>query len=347
MSAASLLVLSMLAHAHDVPNIADMTSTTVRVVQGDSVCAGVWLDVDTPIVATAYHCVTGTGRVRIYGTDGQMRWGRVVRRRARHDLALVVADDGPHARARLADRPLRQGERVYAVGHPLAASEPSGYLDGTLLWSVSDGMVSQLGTIAVQHTAPLAPGYSGGPLFDETGSLVGIHSRRLTAPGLSFSTSSEHVLTLANALDEAGGRTLGGTVSLRPGVGSYGGSSPATYGTLELEIDVRKRVWVRIVGGVSSRDTATVWPMWEGGAGLRQTVGHGANALSVEMGWSQRLLSSRFRVSDEQRLTQNAALGFTIGLRFRGLGWRANWTPAGSWAGFNVSVDWPGTLTVY
>jgi len=347
MIGASLLALAVVAHAHDVPDVADMTSVTARVVQGDSVCAGVWLDLDTPIVATAYHCVAGTGRVRILSTDGQTRWGQVLRRSAGHDLALVAADDGPHARARLADRALRQGEHVYAVGHPLAASEPSGYLAGTLLWSVSDGVVSQVGSIAVQHTAPLAPGYSGGPLFDETGALVGIHSRRLTAPGLSFSTSLEHVLTLVNSVEEGRGRTLGGTVSLRPGLGSFGVSSPTTYGTLELELDVRKRLWVRIVGGASGPDVEMAWPMWEGAVGLRQIVGRGANALALEIGWSERLLSSRFRVADGQSLPEEATSGFTTGLRFRGLGWRANWTPSGTWAGFNVSLDWPGTLTVY
>jgi len=298
-------------------------------------------------VATAYHCVTSGSRVRITERDGTVQWGRVTARSARHDLALITAEDASEYAAELGGKPLAQGERVVAVGHPLASEPPTGYLAGTLLWSVSEGVVSQVGDIAIQHTAPLAPGYSGGPLFNTEGQLVGIHSRRLGSPGLAFSTSVAHVSPLMERDAPRKGAWFGGSVAARPGLGVYGASAAATYFTLELEADIRERFWLRITGGAAGQDASAQWPIWEAAAGFRHTLGHGPYALSIDAGWSERLLSSRFYLTNGRDETDVPTRGFNTGLRFRGVGWRANWSPGGQWTGFNMTVDWPGKLTVY
>ena len=60
------------------------------------------------------------------------------------------------------------GERVVAIGHPLGLSN-----------TVSDGLISAVRVIApdvslLQISAPIAPGSSGGPLFNERGEVIGI-----------------------------------------------------------------------------------------------------------------------------------------------------------------------------
>ena len=192
------------------------------------------------------------------------------------------------------------------------------------MWSVSTGVVSQIGSTAVQHTAPIAPGYSGGPLFDSTGELVGIHSRRLSAPGLSFSTRADLLEPMLLPDTNKGSAWFGGSLAVRPGMGSFGTQRTSTYVTLELEADVRQRVWVRVVGGVLGSERANApWPLW--GSRLRQIWTRSKRSVPrcgldaiVERGTSAtRVWESRC-----------AALSrMDDGLRFRGLGWRLNWGP--------------------
>ena len=59
-------------------------------------------------------------------------------------------------------------------------------MEGTLRWSVVDGVVSSLGSQAMQISAPLNPGNSGGPVIGEDGELVGVVSRRLSGQGLDL-----------------------------------------------------------------------------------------------------------------------------------------------------------------
>lgn len=92
---------------------------------------------------------------------------------AQHDLALLrvegltapVANFGETAN-------LRVGQTVYAVGSPRG-----------LELSLSEGLVSSLRPMgdgsAIQTTAPISPGSSGGGLFDEHGRLLGITTAQM------------------------------------------------------------------------------------------------------------------------------------------------------------------------
>ena len=104
------------------------------------------------------------------------------------DLALVrlAARDLPFAE--LGDsQTLQVGQLVIAMGNPLGFQS-----------TVSTGVVSAVGRAMrgqegrlieniVQHTAPLNPGNSGGPLVDSHGRVVGINTAIIAmAQGLGF-----------------------------------------------------------------------------------------------------------------------------------------------------------------
>lgn len=118
------------------------------------------------------------------------------------DLALLQLD----RRAGLLPSPLKlctalpeQGEAVYAYGGPLGLSN-----------SVSDGIVSAIRAIPgrserfadpvvtwIQHTAPISPGNSGGPLLNARGEVVGVNSCYLReAQNLNFAVSSRDVVAI-------------------------------------------------------------------------------------------------------------------------------------------------------
>ena len=97
-----------------------------------------------------------------------------------NDLALLSTSPRSGGVATLrASPPVRAGERVVAIGFPLA-----GFLAAQA--NVTTGDVSSLAGIRddsryLQITAPVQPGNSGGPLFDISGNVIGIVSAKLDA----------------------------------------------------------------------------------------------------------------------------------------------------------------------
>lgn len=137
-----------------------------------------------------HHVVDGAREVRVRAPAGDATVARVVGGDPATDLALLHADPallaGP-APGDLSTAPLRPGQLVVAIGNPLGFSS-----------TVSAGVVSALGRSlrgrdgrlidgVVQHTAPLNPGNSGGPLADSAGRIVGINTAIIArSQGLGF-----------------------------------------------------------------------------------------------------------------------------------------------------------------
>ena len=116
------------------------------------------------------------------------------------DLAVLRAQAGALPYAQLSDpERLRAGQLVVAVGNPFGFES-----------TVSAGVVSALGRSlrsrhgrliegVVQHTAPLNPGNSGGPLVDARGRVAGINTAIIAmAQGIGFAipaATAQWVLT--------------------------------------------------------------------------------------------------------------------------------------------------------
>lgn len=125
------------------------------------------------LVITNAHVIRGD-RATIELSDGTAAPGRVVARDLKRDLAAVefepnsamvspVVRDSP---------PLRVGELVIAIGHP------GGLVGAVALGIIHDAESAREGRTVrwVRADVRLAPGFSGGPLADATGRLIGVNT---------------------------------------------------------------------------------------------------------------------------------------------------------------------------
>jgi S1-C subfamily serine protease len=161
---------------------------------GGGMGSGVLIAPDGYVLTNA-HVVDGASGVEATFTDGRTLDARVVGLDRPTDLAVVRVSGSslPYATMGTASR-LRQGQLVVAIGNPLGfqSTVSTGVVSATErgLRGRDGRMVENL----VQHTAPLNPGNSGGPLVDFRGRLVGVNTAIIAfAQGMSFAIPSETV----------------------------------------------------------------------------------------------------------------------------------------------------------
>ena len=164
-------------------------------------------------VATNAHVVGDAETVILVSPDGGRRIGRIVGRDALTDIALIAPEGGAFARplATGETEALRPGERVYAIGSPIAFP-----------FSVTEGIVSGLGRAYdpawpvdfIQHDAAINPGSSGGPLIGADGRVLGMNTatpaETLFDIGIGLAIPIEVVQEVAEALVRDGGLSRGG-----------------------------------------------------------------------------------------------------------------------------------------
>src|SRR6267142_2813254 len=170
---------------------------------------------------TNSHVVHGRDRLQATTEEGDAIDARLIGDDPSTDLALIrlAARDLPHAELGDSDG-LRVGQLVIAMGNPFGFRS-----------TVSTGVVSALGRAmrsqqgrlienVVQHTAPLNPGNSGGPLVDSKGRVVGINTAIIAmAQGLGFAvpaTTARWVVSELLAHGRVRRLSLGVTVTIAP-----------------------------------------------------------------------------------------------------------------------------------
>lgn len=151
---------------------------------GGGAGSGVVWRADGVIVTNAH--VVHSSRPTVELWDGRELRGRVVALDRQRDLAVVLVDarelgvPGQGEAARL-----RPGELVFALGHPL------GWVGALGMGVVHAVVPGRRGPRWVLADIRLAPGNSGGPLFDARGEVVGINA--MVVRGLGVAVPAEVV----------------------------------------------------------------------------------------------------------------------------------------------------------
>ena len=154
------------------------------------------------LLATARHVADGEdwrsrhGEQKVMVSDGMNGWAaaQVIARHRELDVALLWLqrrEGDADFRQPIANyKSVQTGEKIYVIGHP----------EG-LNFSISNGIVSRMpGSEVLQISAPVSPGNSGGPVYDEYGDLLGVVTSKVAravdpeAENLNFAVSTDALL---------------------------------------------------------------------------------------------------------------------------------------------------------
>lgn len=154
------------------------------------------------LLATARHVADGEdwrshhGAQKVMVSDGMNGWAsaQVLARHKQLDIALLWLErregQADFRQPIASYQSVQTGEKIYVIGHP----------EG-LNFSVSNGIISRMpGNDVLQISAPVSPGNSGGPVYDEYGNLLGVVTSKVArsmepeAENLNFAVSTEALM---------------------------------------------------------------------------------------------------------------------------------------------------------
>ena len=144
-------------------------------------------------VLTNSHVVSGQSEIMVTLTEGDSFGGTIIGDDPATDLAVVRVNASQLAFAEIgeSDR-LVVGQLVIAVGNPFGFQST---VSTGVISALGRGLRAQSGRLienVIQHTAPLNPGNSGGPLLDSHGRVVGVNTAIISmAQGIGFAVPSK------------------------------------------------------------------------------------------------------------------------------------------------------------
>lgn len=156
---------------------------------------------------TNHHVVEGAESVSIKGINGDFTtWheATVVAVDVDMDMALLKLKDEPlpfgSIPYRLAEKATGPGAKAFVLGYPYTAAmgEEIKVTDGII--SAGSGYKGSLSQY--QFSAPIQPGNSGSPLFNESGEVIGIINSKLRgAENTGYAIKSPYVYTFVNQVE--------------------------------------------------------------------------------------------------------------------------------------------------
>jgi S1-C subfamily serine protease len=156
------------------------------------------------LVLTADHVVEREEDLHILLPDGSQRTASLAGRDPGNDLALLRLSEGGLVPAQPAARPARVGQLALALGRPSAEGIQASLgvvsaLGGPVRTSRGGLLEQYLRTDTIPY-----PGFSGGPLIDADGSVLGLNTSGLAHGGIALTIPVGLAWQVAEALRQHG-----------------------------------------------------------------------------------------------------------------------------------------------
>lgn len=159
------------------------------------------------IIVTNYHVIDGAKTIKVRGINSDFNKtykAKVLVSDKNNDLALIQIDDYGFTSLGTIPYTIKTGlagvgENIFVLGYPLRATMGDEI-------KLTNGIVSsrtgfQGDITSYQISAPVQPGNSGGPLFDNQGNLIGIiNAKHGGAENASYAVKSSYLTNLIDLL---------------------------------------------------------------------------------------------------------------------------------------------------
>jgi hypothetical protein len=171
---AMLLSMSSLCLGQSVREIAQTAFKSVVLLEmsdsnGQPLSLGSGFFIADGIIATNAHVIEGAsnGMAKLIGNEQKFAIQGTIAIDRHTDLALLkIGNSGPALNLGPDAKPV-VGDKVYVVGNPLG-------LEGTFSEGIVSGIRSIHSDSILQMTAPISPGSSGGPVMNDSGTVIGV-----------------------------------------------------------------------------------------------------------------------------------------------------------------------------
>ena len=171
-------------------------------------------------IVTNNHVVEGAKQIKVYGVKGRgdVEYNAyVVATDKKNDLAVIKIEDNkfngfgtiPYSVKKSASD---VGEDVFVLGYPLIGSMGKEIKLTTGVISAKTGFLDDVSLY--QISAPIQPGNSGGPLFDNRGNVIGIvNSHHTQAQNASYAVKTSLLNNLLESVSSTSLLPLNNTIS--------------------------------------------------------------------------------------------------------------------------------------
>ncbi|MFN2556084.1 MAG: serine protease [Nitriliruptorales bacterium] len=132
---------------------------------------GAGFAIGSHLIVTNRHVVERADPLEVTTWDGRPLEVDVADLAEGHDLALLTTVRTLQKRLAFASSPARRGDLVHLIGYPLGG--PFSLIRGVILDHV-DGQPFEDSSHVLRVKAVVLPGYSGGPILDARGRVVGV-----------------------------------------------------------------------------------------------------------------------------------------------------------------------------
>jgi S1-C subfamily serine protease len=160
-------------------------------------------------ILTNYHVAGGMSNIRVRGINenfDKSYLAKVIVEDAHNDLAIIKIIDADFTTLKalpynISKSKMDTGDDVFVLGYPLRASMGDEIKLTNGIISSRTGFSGDV--TSYQISAPIQPGNSGGPLFDENGSVIGIiNAKHADTDNVSYAIKVSYLNNLIDLIDD-------------------------------------------------------------------------------------------------------------------------------------------------